>query len=167
MMGEEGNLQNFLADLRIFIKNEQPMFIEKEKKTDNRLSWQLFIRAFYLLKRKYERCDIEIHGGKRSWCFWLSPRYKVGFDFFFELNLATSKCKDIPLKIKKLPKGIEGRRDFKIILYLMGENETLDNQKKIILTNESTYIYKRIDHKLLKISLDDKQKKAYCEFYLS
>jgi len=159
-MSEEGKLQNFLADLQRFINCKQLTIIEEEKEADNRLSWQLFIRAFYLLKRKGERCDTQIRGSKRPHCFWLTPIYKIGSNFAFELDLSTPKYKDIPKKIRRLPKGIEGQKDFKIILCLVGENETLDNQKKIILTDESTDVYKRIDHKLVKIPLDDKQKKG-------
>ena len=161
-MSEEGKLQNFLTDLRIFIRNEQLTLIEEEKEVENRLSWQLFIRAFYLLKREGVRHPFYPYKNvlKQSWCWWWTERYKIGGYPAFELSLSTTKYKNIPREIKKLPKKF-GDPDFKtILLLLVGARETLDNEKIIILTDESTHIYKRIDHKLVKIPLDDKQKKG-------
>ena len=51
-------------------------------------------------------------------------------------------------------------KNFKIILSLIGERETFNQEKKIIITRKSTYIYKRIDGKLLKIFLNKDQKKG-------
>ncbi|MBM3205386.1 hypothetical protein FJZ41_00855 [Candidatus Shapirobacteria bacterium] len=160
--GEEARLQNFLADLRIFMKNKQLTLIEGGKKeVENRLSWQIFARAFYLLKKKGTRHVFHLRGNikDKSWCFWWTERYEIGFDFIFRLSLETTKYKNVPEKIKKLPKKI-GDKDFKtILLGLIGETETLDKGKLIILTEISTHFYKIIDHKLVKIPLNNKQKR--------
>jgi len=158
-------LQNFLADLKNFIDRQQFSLIEEGNKINSSdLSRRLFIRAFNLLKREGIKTDYNFlrDHSKQAWFYWLTPKYEIGSDYLFNLHLLTTRYKDIPIpiKINNLPKRIQDQKNFRIILSLIGETETFKNYKKIILTRKSTYVYEIVDRKLLKISLNEEQKKG-------
>ncbi len=158
-----GKLQNFLADLKNFIDRQHLLIEEGNKINSSDLSRRLFIGAFNLLKREGIKTDYNFlrDNSKQAWFYWLTPKYGIGSDYIFDLNLLTAtKYKDIPIKIKKLPKRIHDQKNFRIIISLIGETETFKNIKKIILTRKSTYVHKIVDRKLLKVSLNEEQKKG-------